>query len=120
MDLNLFLNEKELKYKKKDISTTHGGFEVTVVTNTLQRHQHNDSYIYCTNTYTYIYDKVLNKRGALCSNICSGILRELEKGGRHDLAVYPQCLPQNFDAIARSQAEKFPKTCAGLQAGVPC
>lgn len=33
------------------------------------------------------------------------------RGGRHDLAVYPQCLPQNFDAMARSQAEKFPKTC---------
>lgn len=37
------------------------------------------------------------------------------RGGRHDLAVYPQCLPQNFDAIARSQAEKFPKTCSACR-----
>lgn len=37
------------------------------------------------------------------------------RGGRHDLAVYPQCLPQHFDAMARSQAEKFPKTCSACR-----
>lgn len=31
------------------------------------------------------------------------------RGGRHHLAVDFQCLSQNFDAAARSRAEKFPK-----------
>lgn len=47
-------------------------------------------------------------------------LKRAQRGGRHDLSVYPQCLLQNFDAMAWSQTEKFPKTCPAWGRRVPC
>lgn len=79
-------------------------------TNTLQRQQRKDSY--CTNTPTHTCDtKSKKKKEGRSAQTFAVESERARRDGRHDLAVYPQCLPQNFDAMARSQAEKFPKTC---------
>lgn len=63
--------------------------------------------------YSHTMLKIAKLKKGCCAQILAQESERERRGGRHDLAVYPQCLSQNFDAVARSQAEKFPKTSLG-------
>lgn len=72
-----------------------------------------DSQILIVTTHLHTMLKVKKKeKEGRCAQTFAVESEMVRRGGRHDLAVYPQCLSQNFDAMARSQTEKFPKTCS--------